>query len=339
MKKQRVVVLMHEDLVPPDSLEGKSVKEREKWRTEFDVVQTLKAQGHEVTSVGLGEEIIPIRKAIEEIQPDVVFNLIEAFHGECMYDQLVVNYLELMRQPYTGCRARGLMLAQDKALAKKVLSYHRVRVPKFQVVPIGKKIKRLRALQFPLIVKSLVEEASYGISQASVVTTDEKLAQRVAFIHDYVKTDAIVEEFIDGREVYVGVLGTNRLQVFPTWEIDLGNLPEGANKIATEKVKWDESYQKRHSIRWKQADVDAAFEVAIAKLSRKIYRRLHLSGYARLDFRMNQNGELFLLEANPNPNIAKNDEFATSASAAGIEYRDLIDKILAVGLRLRSKLQ
>ena len=122
MKKQRVVVLMHKELMPPDSLEGVSPKEHEKWRTEFDVVQALRSQGHEVIPVGLGEEILPIRVALEQSKPDIVFNLIEAFHGECMYDQLVVNYLELMGQPYTGCRARGLMLARDKALSKKGLS-------------------------------------------------------------------------------------------------------------------------------------------------------------------------------------------------------------------------
>ena len=115
MKKQRVVVLVHKELIPPDSLEGVDPKDREKWRTEFDVIQALRSQGHEVITVGLGEEIMPIRTALEQTQPDIVFNLIEAFHGECMYDQLVVNYLELMRQPYTCCRARGLMLARYKA--------------------------------------------------------------------------------------------------------------------------------------------------------------------------------------------------------------------------------
>lgn len=338
MKKQRVVVLVHKELIPPDSLEGVDPKEREKWRTEFDVIQALRAQGHEVITVGLGEEIMPIRTTLEETQPDIVFNLIEAFHGECMYDQLVVNYLELMRQPYTGCRARGLMLARDKALAKKVLSYHRVPVPKFAVFPVGKKMRRPKHLEFPLIVKSLVEEASYGISQASVVDSDEKLQERIAFIHNHIQTDAIVEEYIDGREIYVGVMGTDRLKVLPTWEIDFNNMPDGANKIATEKVKWDKKYQERHGIKWKRADVDEAFEAKIAKLSKRIYRRLHLSGYARLDYRVNADGQCYLLEANPNPNIAQNDEFATSAKAIGLEYGPLIDKILQVGLRLKRKL-
>jgi len=338
MKKQRVVVLMHKELMPPDSLEGVSPKEHEKWRTEFDVVQALRSQGHEVIPVGLEEEILPIRVALEQSKPDIVFNLIEAFHGECMYDQLVVNYLELMGQPYTGCRARGLMLARDKALSKKVLSYHRVPVPKFAVFPVGKKMRRPRHLEFPLIVKSLVEEASYGISQASVVDTDEKLQERIAFIHNHIQTDAIVEEYIDGREVYVGIMGTERLKVLPTWEIDFNNMLEGSNRIATEKVKWDKKYQERHGIKWKRADVDEAFENKLAKLSKRIYRRLHLSGYARLDYRVSAEGQFYLLEANPNPNIAKNDEFATSAKALGIEYGPLIDKILQVGLRLKRRM-
>ena len=333
MKKLRVMVLMHESLVPPESLEGKSQKEIEQWRTEYDVVTTLKEAGHEVLQLGVGDEILPIREGIKEWEPDIAFNLLEAFHGECVYDQHVVSYLELMRQHYTGCNPRGLTLARDKALSKKVLMYHRVKVPAFMVVPMGRKARRPRRLGFPLIVKSLVAEASCGIAQASVVGNDEKLEERVRFIHERVGTDAIVEEYIDGREIYVGVMGTKRLEVFPAWEIILDNLPPDAVRIATEKVKWDPSYQKRHQITWKKAALPVESEDRLAKLSKRIYRALNLSGYARLDFRMDAQGQLFLLEANPNPNIAWEDEFAMSAKAMGVEYPRLLERILRLGMR------
>lgn len=333
MKKLRVMVLMHESLVPPESLEGKSQKEIEQWRTEFDVVTTLKEAGHEVLQLGVGDEILPIREGIKEWEPDIAFNLLEAFHGECVYDQHVVSYLELMRQHYTGCNPRGLTLARDKALSKKVLMYHRVKVPAFMVVPMGRRARRPRRLGFPLIVKSLVAEASCGIAQASVVDNDEKLEERVRFIHERVGTDAIVEEYIDGREIYVGVMGTKRLEVFPAWEIILDNLPPDAVRIATEKVKWDPSYQKRHQITWKKAALPVESEDRLAKLSKRIYRALNLSGYARLDFRMDAQGQLFLLEANPNPNIAWEDEFAMSAKEMGVEYPRLLDRILRLGMR------
>lgn len=333
MKKLRVMVLMHKSLVPPESLEGKSQKEIEQWRTEFDVVTTLKEAGHQVLQLGVGDEILPIREGIKEWEPDIAFNLLEAFHGECVYDQHVVSYLELMRQHYTGCNPRGLTLARDKALSKKVLMYHRVKVPAFMVVPMGRRARRPRRLGFPLIVKSLVAEASCGIAQASVVDNDEKLEERVRFIHERVGTDAIVEEYIDGREIYVGVMGTKRLEVFPAWEIILDNLPPDAVRIATEKVKWDPSYQKRHQITWKKAALPVESEDRLAKLSKRIYRALNLSGYARLDFRMDAQGQLFLLEANPNPNIAWEDEFAMSAKEMGVEYPRLLDRILRLGMR------
>src|SRR5690606_19560 len=155
---------------------------------------------------------------VENFKPDIVFNLLEEFHGETLYAQNVVSLLELLRVPYTGCNPRGQMLARGKDLSKKLLKYHRVPVPAFAVFPIGRKVRRPGRLKFPLIVKSLSEDASRGIAQASVVDSDEKLNERVAFIHKRIKTAAIAEEYIDGREIYVGVIGNDRLQVLPVWE-------------------------------------------------------------------------------------------------------------------------
>ena len=175
----------------------------------------------------------------------MVFTLLEDFHGKVIYDQNVASFLELMQVPYTGCNPRGLMLARGKDLSKTLVHYRRIPVPAFAVFPIGRKVKRPARLALPLIVKSLSEDASLGISQASVVDTDEKLAERVAFIHERIGTAAIAEQYIEGRELYVGVLGNERLRVLPVWELKFGNLAQGAWPIATEKVKHDPNYQER----------------------------------------------------------------------------------------------
>src|SRR5437868_7854855 len=164
MRRLRVLVLLHPEVMPPDSLEGHSEQEIHKWKTEYDVVSTLRAAGHDVRPLGLQDELKPIRDEIEGWKPNVVFNLLEEFHGQATYDQNVASFLELLRLPYTGCNPRGLMLARGKALSKKLTSYHRVPTPAFTVIPIGRKIQRPARLTFPLIVKSATEDASYGIA-------------------------------------------------------------------------------------------------------------------------------------------------------------------------------
>src|SRR6185295_12381934 len=198
--------------------------------------------------LGVHDELKPIRDEIDSWKPDVAFSLLDQFHGEVIYDQNVVSYLELMQVPYTGCNPRGLMLARGKDLSKTLVHYHRIAVPAFAVFPMRRKVKRPKRLALPLIVKSLTEDGSKGISQASVVETDEKLAERVAFIHEKIGTAAIVEQYIEGRELYVGVLGNNRLKVLPVWELKFSKMAEGARHIATEKVKHDTNYQERAGI-------------------------------------------------------------------------------------------
>src|SRR5207253_9832424 len=166
---------------------------------------------HYVRPLGCQEAIKPLRDEIENFKPHVVVNLLEQFHYEPLYDQHVASFLELMKIPYTGCNPRGLILARGKDLSKTLVHYRRVAVPAFAVFPMRRKVKRPPRLALPLIVKSLSEDGSYGISQASIVDTDEQLAERVAFVHDRLGTAAIAEQYIEGREVYVGVLGNNRL--------------------------------------------------------------------------------------------------------------------------------
>src|SRR5258708_30824605 len=168
MRRLRVLVLVRRDLLPPDSSKGFSEQQISEWKTEYDVVTTLRRAGHEVKPLGVHDELKPIRDEIEGWKPDVVFTLLEQFHGEAIYDQNVASYLELMRVPYTGCNPRGLMLARGKDLSKTLVHYRRLPLPSFAVFPIGRKVKRPRRLAMPLIVKSVSEDASWGISQQSV---------------------------------------------------------------------------------------------------------------------------------------------------------------------------
>jgi D-alanine-D-alanine ligase len=339
LRKKRVLVLMHADLVPPDDMTGKPDAEFVEYKTEFDVVTGLRELGHEVQPLGLIDDLTPLRRAIRNFTPHIVFNLLEEFRGEPMLDQNVVSYLELVQVPYTGCNSRGLMLARDKALSKKILHYHRIRVPRFAVVPAGRKLKRKPAqLEYPLIVKSQVEEASLGIAEASVVNSDEKLAERVEFMHANVGSSLIIEQYVDGRELYVGVLGNERLQALPVWELEMGQLRPDAPKIATRRVKWDPKFQKRRGIEIGRArNLSPELERLIVKTTKRLYRVLQLSGYARVDFRLDAEDRLYFLEANPNPEIGYGDEFAEAAEAVGIDYGPLLERILAIGLRKRSR--
>jgi len=334
MKPLRVLALMHPQLVPPDSLEGLEEKEINVWKTEFDVVSTLREAGHEVRALGVQYELAPIREAVESWKPDVVFNLLEEFHSETAFDQNVVSYLELLRVPYTGCNPRGLILARGKALAKKLVAFHRIRTPAFAVVPRGRAIRRPARLSFPLIVKSATEHASVGIAQASVVDSDEKLIERVGFVHERLGSDALVEQYVEGRELYVGVLGNDRLTVLPVWELRFGTMPESATPIATARVKHDVEYQEKWGI-WAGAasDLPPAVEAGLPAICKRIYRTIELDGYARLDFRLATTGELYFLEANPNPEIAETEEFAVSAEHAGISYADLLQRICRLGIQ------
>jgi D-alanine-D-alanine ligase len=334
MKSLRILALAHPDLIPPENPDAFSEEESYVWKTEYDVLSTLRGSGHEVKMLGVQTELTPIRDEVENFKPDIVFNLLEEFHGETLYAQNVVALLELLRVPYTGCNPRGQLLARGKDLSKKLLKYHRVPVPSFAVFPIGKKVRRPGRLKFPLFVKSLSEDASRGIAQASVVDTDEKLAERVAFIHKRIGTAAIAEEYIDGREIYVGVVGNDRLQVLPVWELEFSKLADGNLPIATEKVKHDPEYQeKRGVVQGPARDLSPAVVTRIRTLAKRICHTLELDGYCRIDFRLAKDDTPYFIEANPNPEIAAREEFAQAALHAGTTYPELLNKILALGLR------
>jgi D-alanine-D-alanine ligase len=333
-----VLLACHQELVPPPSVAGLSESEIAEWRTEADVASALTALGHELLVVGVGDEIELLHRAIDEFRPHVVFNLLVEFLGAASYDQHIPSYLELLRVPYTGCNPRGMTLARDKALSKKLLAWHDIPVPAFCVFRLGRRDRRPADVTFPLFVKSLNEEASLGIAQASLVQDDEELAARVAFVHERIGTDAIAEEYIEGRELYLGVLGNERLTAFPPWELTIPSLAPDAPVIATRRVKWDLEYQRQLGVTNARAQgLGRSKERELARIARTSYRALGLSGYARLDLRMRPDGRVYLLEANPNPELARGEDFADGAAALGIEYDELVRRIVELGVAYRAE--
>jgi D-alanine-D-alanine ligase len=336
MKKLRVMMVVHYSLVPPEDLRDKNDPRVAKYRTEFDVKQALLALGHEVQVVGVYDDLAPIRRTIEEWKPHIAFNLLEDFAGNSALDYYVVSYFEMMRLPYTGCNPRGLLLARDKALTKMILTYHRIEVPDFMVFRRGKKISHRRKFRYPLIVKSLIEEGSVGIAQASYVENESQLRERVQLIHEKLHGDAIAEQYIDGRELYVSVLGNAKLEVLPIRELVFGNVEPGTPKMATYKVKWDEKYRNRWAIEYQFArNLPNGMAERIAHLCKRVYHLLDMNGYGRIDLRLTPANELYVLEANPNPGIATDEDCTLSALRAGMRYEDFIQRLLQLGLTAR----
>ena len=336
MKKLRVMMLVHPELVPPDEVLDADDPRLDKVQTEYDVRNALTSLGHDVRIVPVEDDLAPIRAVVEGWSPHIAFNLLEDFAGNSARDFYVVSYLDMLGVPYTGCNPRGLILARDKALSKKILSYHRIKVPEFLVFPRGRKIRkqRVESLPYPMVVKSLIEQGSVGIAQASHVNNAEELLERVEQLHTMTHGDAIAEQYIDGRELYVAVLGNQRLQVLPIRELVFGKVDEDMPRMATYKVKWDEKYRERWGIDYQFArTLPAGMNEYIPKLARRIYRLLDLSGYARMDLRLTKDGKVYVLEANPNAAIASNEEMAFAAEKVGMKYEAFIQRIVNLGLQ------
>jgi D-alanine-D-alanine ligase len=334
LKKLRVIVLLHRDFLPPDDVTQLDAAEAHRVKTEVSVRAALHTLGHEVTLLAVHDELAEVRRAVEDGKPDIVFNLLEEFQGSVLFDHHVVSFLELLRAKYTGCGPRGLVLARDKALSKAIAAHHRIRAPGFAVIKRsrGARNLKLRRLAYPLIVKSLTADSSLGISRASLVRDGEHLEGRVRFIHERIGSDAIVEEFVAGREIYVSLLGNERVTTLPPNELLVEKLDPKDDLIVTEKLKHDLRYQVDRGVEVVPADLTPEVRARLIRQSVRLYKLLHLEGYARLDWRLREDGALYFLEANPNPEIARGEEFADSAKAAGIEYEPLVQRILALGL-------
>ena len=274
-----------------------------------------------------------LRQKLESFAPDVIFNLADQFKNNRAFDQNIVSFLEMQGVPFTGCGSTGLVLCKHKGISKKILGYHHIHVPNFVVIPRGKRIARLKRPKFPLLVKPVKEEASYGISQASFVETDEQFRERVAFIHEKHDNDVIAEEYIEGRELYVSMMGNQRLTVFPIRELVFREVPPDEPKIATYRAKWDEEYRKRWGLENRvRRGPRAGAGRGHRGVCKRIYRLLTIDGYARIDLRLTADNEIYFIEANPNPILAADEDFAQSAGKAGLTYPQLIDRIIRIGM-------
>src|SRR5947199_8098518 len=246
MKKKLKVLVLFDGTSPTtvDQDFSDELKTKE-WKTEADVMKALGALGHTAEHLAIYDDVDLLRQKLETFAPDILFNLVEQFRNKSEFDQNIVSFFEMQGLPFTGCGSTGLTLCKHKGISKKILHYHGIHVPNFVVIPRGQRIARPRQLKFPILVKPVKEEASYGISRASFVENDEQFRERVAFIHEKYASDGIAEEYIEGRELYVSLMGNVRLAVFPIRELVFREVPLNEPKIATYKAKWDEEYSKR----------------------------------------------------------------------------------------------
>ncbi len=335
-KKLEVLVIFDTAGTPPKDQDfSKELKsEDEDWYTEIDVIDALKQLGHNVRMLGVYDDVNLIVEEIKGKRPDIVFNLTEVFLGKVHFDKNVVALLEMMEIPHTGCGPEGLTVCGDKAMSKKVLTYHRIKVPRFHVFRKGKRLWHPKRIRLPAIIKPLREHASTGIAQASHVETEQDFCNRVKFIHESLNMDAIAEEYIDGRELYASVLGNNRLKVFPLREVKFTEVPDDEPKIATYKAKWDEKYREKWGIKNVLAGrLPNGVEKKITNICKRAYKALRIQGYGRFDLRLTPQNEVFILEANPNPILRKDEDFAQSAEKEGLPYKILINNILQLALR------
>jgi D-alanine-D-alanine ligase len=331
----RVMVLF--DLARPaedgETFSPEILREQESKPMEADVLQSLCNLGHAVETLAVFDDIAPIIKGVKSFDPDVIFNMTESFRDDRKHEPNIPALLDLLQIPYTGSGPDGLMLCKDKLLAKKVLAYHGVRLPQSVLCLRSNPRRKLENCTFPAFVKPVGQESSDGICRASFVRNEAEALERARFIHERLASHALIEEYIDGRELYVSVLGNRRLTVFPPREIFFDRMPEGAPRFATFNAKWNDAYRQRWGIRNGPPDpLDAGVEQQLYATARTIYRALKIRGLARMDFRLKPDGELVFLEANPNPSLAEEDDFAQSALSAGIGYEALVDRLLQVAV-------
>ncbi len=333
--KRNIKVLALFDAIAPTTLDQDLSAElkTDDWKTEANVLKALGELGHATEHLAIFDDLDLLRQKLQSFAPDVIFNLADQFKNNRSFDQNIVSFLEMQGLPFTGCGSTGLTLCKHKGISKKILSYHRIHTPAFVTITRGQRAARPKRLKFPILVKPMKEEASLGISQASFVETDEQFRDRVQFIHEKFDQDVIAEEYIAGRELYVSVFGNHRLQVFPIRELVFKEVPPDEPKIATYRAKWDEEYRKRWGLQNRFADgLDAAVVARIELICKRIYRLLTIDGYARLDLRLTPNNEIYFIEANPNPILASDEDFAQSALRTGVAYPQLIERIIRLGM-------
>ncbi len=300
--------------------------------TEYHVCEALRVLGHTVTVLGAEYDIAAVARSLTDQAPDLVFNLTEQFCGDRRLDKNIAGLLELLEIPFTGAGPVGLMLARDKRLCKQILTLHRIRVPHFVSLPLNRKIHVPKKLPYPMVVKPAFEDSSEGLSNASVVNGPAALIERATFIHERWQQPVIAEEFIDGRELYVSVIGNQRLTVLPPRECCF-NADDQGPSILTYRCKWDDDYREKWKITFGFAELEPSVLKNVERVCKRAYRALQLRDYGRMDLRLTPDNRLVILEANPNPDIAYGEEVAESAERTGIGYEALIDKVIRLALK------
>jgi len=332
-KKRKILLLFDSPYRCPRDHDFSDEFKAPDWKAERDMYKSLTALGHDVCLLGLCDELAPLLDLVKTYQPDLVFNLAEVFRQQSDLEKNIICVLEMLGIPYTGASSASVFLCKDKALTKKILNYHKIKVPKFKTYYRGKRISLTKKLRLPLILKPLCDEASRGISLASVVDSTEAFVERVRYIHQTLKTDAIAEEYIPGREFYVGIIGHKQSQVFPPIEMKFSKVPDDEPRVATYKAKWDNAYRKKWGIKSEfPSKMKEGLDERIREECKKAYKVLNMRCYARFDVRVTDGGRIFIIEANANPCIAKNDEFAMCAKKYGLSYNALIQKIIDLSL-------
>ncbi len=328
-RKLRILVLFDVGFSPALDHDYRPELRDDSYETESDVIKSLRRMGHEVRPFGVFDDIHDLIEAIRAEPPDLTFNLCEAFDGDRNFEPNIASLLDLMKVKYTGAGPAALQICKDKGLTKKILSYHRIPIPRFVVSRRSRPLRRLRHFSYPAFIKPLGLEASEGIARMSFADDEKGCLDRVQFIHESMKVDAIIEEYIDGRDIYVGVLGNTHLKILPPRELFFAQIPEGEPRFATFRAKWDVKYRKRWGIKSGPAgEIPEKTMSRLRDICRKVYRLFEIRGYARIDLRLNSKGQIIFLEANPNPSLAMEEDFAQAAKRGNLEYDDLIRRIV-----------
>lgn len=332
-KKLRVSVLMDAACILPEDPEFHT--EQTSASTEFHVINALRQLGHNVSVLGVKDDVQTFVALLQEQEPDIVFNLTEEFRGNRMFDSNIAAVLEMLDIPFTGSGSIGLLLCRGKGLSKQLLSLRKIRVPGFATLAPGRAVRVPKGLKYPMVVKPVYGDGSDGIANASLVKDEDALKERVQKMHERWKQPAIVEEYIEGRELYVGVLGNQRLTVLPARELFFKNVRNDGDGpvLATYRAKWDAEYQKKWGIEFADADLEPAIASRIERVCKKVYRVLQIHDYGRLDLRLTPENKIVIMEANANPDVAFGEELAESAAKAGMEYPQFISHILRSSLR------
>lgn len=302
------------------------------------VADALAQAGHQATAQTIQSDVTALVRGLESARPDLVFNLVESFGDDIIGGLMgVTGVLDLLEVPYTGGGPGELYLQEDKALSKKLLAYEQVLYPDFAAFAPNADFETGGRLRMPLFVKPLRMDASLGIDDRSLVRNTQELMERVLHIQKKFGDTALAEEYIEGREFYVGVLGNQELTAFPPIEMDFSGLPDGAPRILDNQAKFDESSVQFQGTKAVLADLEPELKARLQKAALDAYRALRVRDYGRIDMRLTDSGEIYVIEVNASCYLERGSEFAMSAKAAGIDYVDLINRIADLAVQRRQQ--